>query len=272
MSDINNSKKEFNLTVDSLFKKFYSNPKRLANMLKIVLDMDVSQEEISYDNIEVNNGMDLKTERYDLRVRIISKESYEMELEMQKSKHDGIENRMIVYTAQLLSLTFKEGSEYDIPNVIGLWFVDFNSSKFPQCINVFELYDEKNLNKLSEKYKIIVINLKKKETCDKIHLKEYIDIMENINVSNYIKSKDDLIKEAALEMREFTQEEKDKWEAFKQIDDRIMRNIYIREAKEEGMAEQRHELIKTMSKNGGSIEEISKLTGIPAKVIEELIK
>ncbi len=265
MSGIINSKKEFNLTSDKVFKKYYSDPKRLKTMLKIVLNMDVDTNEIAYSNTEVTNGMDLKTERYDLRIRIISEELYEMELEMQNSNHFGLEERMLAYTSQLLALSIKEKEKYvTTSNVIGLWFINFQSESFPNCVNTFELLDENNLNSLTNKFKIIVINLKKKDNCDKILLKEYIDIMNNINVSSYAESKYSLIKEAATEMKEFTQEEKDAWEAFQQHDDLMLRNAY----KDEG----KQELIRTMSRNGLSLEQISNVTEIDILEVEKIVK
>ncbi len=77
-------------------------------------------------------------------------------------------------------------------------------------------------------------------------------------------------------MREFTQEEKDKWEAFKQIDDRIMKEIYISEAKEEGKAEGIEQgqlkLINSMLENGISLEQISKMTNLSLEELNKLIK
>ena len=108
-------------TNDFIFKTVFRNEEVLSEYLKL-LGIVIKPEEISYENVEVKNGLKVKTVIYDIKIKALD---YHIDIESQRrliSGHDSkgryvdgkthLRRRKIHYLSVLHSNAYKDGDFY----------------------------------------------------------------------------------------------------------------------------------------------------------------
>ena len=207
MKNENLNEPNFNLTNDVLFKDYYSNPDNLSVLLSLILGIKILPNEIIYENNEIISLAKGKKTRFDLRISLVN--NYDIDLEMQNKNEIAFKDRAIYYMSSLIMSNLKSGGDYRTNKYyIGIWLLNTPSQVYKDLkyMKVYTISDENNEELIENKYRIIFIDLKKLEYCDNIEIKEYLSMIKsNDNIKRNLYSNNIFIKEAAVNMNNYTE-------------------------------------------------------------------
>ncbi len=265
---------EFDGTNDIVFKLMFSDKIVVASLLSSLLQIPVEPEEISLKSNEVNLSTENKSTRFDVRCELFSNK-LDIDLEMQKNNPNyDIKRRMIYYLGQLISQNSLKGKDFMENDVCCIFFLNFSLFENNTCVYRFKMVEEES-KEILPGATILIIELPKKEFCDKIEIRQWIDIIEGKTIESTNKgmikgmeklrdiNSDELMKEQLRQQRNRENEDRVNLEATLQIG--LERGI------EEGRKEGKKEIILKLFKKGYSVEEISFMTDLSEKQINELL-
>ena len=270
MKNENLNEPNFNLTNDVLFKDYYSNPDNLSVLLSLILGIKILPNEI----ISLAKG---KKTRFDLRISLVN--NYDIDLEMQNKNEIAFKDRAIYYMSSLIMSNLKSGGDYRTNKYyIGIWLLNTPSQVYKDLkyMKVYTISDENNEELIENKYRIIFIDLKKLEYCDNIEIKEYLSMIKsNDNIKRNLYSNNIFIKEAAVNMNNYTELSKTIDLALEELRQRLDYNTSRNEAKEEGIEEgiqkKQKEVVLNLNKMGMEIELIAKAVNLSADEVKKIL-
>ena len=277
MKNENLNEPNFNLTNDVLFKDYYSNPDNLSVLLSLILGIKILPNEIIYENNEIISLAKGKKTRFDLRISLVN--NYDIDLEMQNKNEIAFKDRAIYYMSSLIMSNLKSGGDYRTNKYyIGIWLLNTPSQVYKDLkyMKVYTISDENNEELIENKYRIIFIDLKKLEYCDNIEIKEYLSMIKsNDNIKRNLYSNNIFIKEAAVNMNNYTELSKTIDLALEELRQRLDYNTSRNEAKEEGIEEgiqkNQKEVALNLYQMGMEIELIAKAVNLSVDEVNKIL-
>ena len=174
---------DFNLSLsnDAVFKHYYSVASNLSVLVSLILGEEVLPEDITYLSNEVIITPKVKKPRFDLRILI--QNELNIDLEMQNNKEKYFKERVVYYFSSMIMNDIQEGESYHSDkNYLGIWLLNSNVSIFDNNSYYEEYVIYGTISKkeiIEDKYKILIIDLKKLNLCDNIVLREYLSMIES---------------------------------------------------------------------------------------------
>ena len=199
---------------------------------------------------------------------------------MQNKNEIAFKDRAIYYMSSLIMSNLKSGGDYRTNKYyIGIWLLNTPSQVYKDLkyMKVYTISDENNEELIENKYRIIFIDLKKLEYCDNIEIKEYLSMIKsNDNIKRNLYSNNIFIKEAAVNMNNYTELSKTIDLALEELRQRLDYNTSRNEAKEEGIEEgiqkNQKEVVLKMYKKGMSKEDIANLLDLDIDIIDKILE
>lgn len=271
----------FNATYDIIFKGVFSRRKPAAAMVSILENKIIHYEDITYLNKEFDNAVELKVSSLDVRFSISDTLDVDMEMQKDKPKYD-MKTRLAYYLAQQVSESIPKGSNYTGKECFCICFLNYTLFEDTKCVHRFMLKDE---DITIEGIKLITIELTKKENCDNIELKRWLDLLTTNELENY-QGGDEAMKEAAEEIERLNKDKAAKERI--RLREKGKRDIladklaYYAEGEQKGIEKGREEgltegqklaqisIAKKLQEKGFSITEIMEMTGITESEINQL--
>lgn len=278
-------KLEYTCMNDYMFKEIFKNQNILCGYLNKYCNLNIKPEDILYGPIEIKDGLRIKGSRFDIRVNtdrlLIDIEAQRREIRGKNSEGKSVSskeyqtNRKIHYASQLYASAYKEGQDYvEGPRVIVLWFLEYEiEGNYIQHTR----YVNKETNEEYKNIEIIEISLKNASLDDRIEL-EPLKVLIADEVSKYLESKDEIVKEVAKMIYKLNDDELAKAEAKLKEDNQRDLNAYIRMHRQEGYDEglekgainKNIENAKRFKELGVDIEIIMNATGLSKEEIDML--
>ena len=174
----------FNLTYDEIFKGSFSTSTTATKLVNVVLNENIDEKEVTITSSELlGESIEVKTSILDVRLKVADK--YDIDLEMQKYKpHNySLIDRLIYYLGKMISLSVEEGEMYPGKTCISIVFTNFPLEGYNKCVNEVTFKDDENQE--VSKHKIILIDLTKKDKCDKVELSKWLRLMTTNNVLSF---------------------------------------------------------------------------------------
>ena len=181
--------------------------------------------------------------------------------------------------SSLIMSNLKSGGDYRTNKYyIGIWLLNTPSQVYKDLkyMKVYTISDENNEELIENKYRIIFIDLKKLEYCDNIEIKEYLSMIKsNDNIKRNLYSNNIFIKEAAVNMNNYTELSKTIDLALEELRQRLDYNTSRNEAKEEGIEEgiqkKQKEVVLNLNKMGMEIELIAKAVNLSVDEVNKIL-
>ena len=269
----------YNLTNDSLFKDYFSEPKNLALFFKIYFNMDVNYENIVYLNNESIGHPKMKKTICDLKFKINGEDTI-FDIEMQNSGNEAIQKRIRAYFTSLSVESIKKGHDYDSNNVFLIWVFNtkhplYVDTRYSVEVRVYSDFDNIFENNIL-KDKIIFLDLNKATYCGNIIVEAYSKMLQSSNnIKEYKNSSYQIIKEAALSMDDYLDRNNTLSMALRELLSELDYNLDMHEAetrgKAEGKTENTRELVIKISKKGKSAEEIADLFDLDINYVQKIL-
>ena len=198
---------------------------------------------------------------------------------MQNKNEIAFKDRAIYYMSSLIMSNLKSGGDYRTNKYyIGIWLLNTPSQVYKDLkyMKVYTISDENNEELIENKYRIIFIDLKKLEYCDNIEIKEYLSMIKsNDNIKRNLYSNNIFIKEAAVNMNNYTELSKTIDLALEELRQRLDYNTSRNEAKEEGIEEgiqkKQKEVVLNLNKMGMEIELIAKAVNLSVDEVKKIL-
>jgi len=287
-------KKKLNLKNDIIFKAFFSrkgNEKFLIDFLNSILKIKITDIQIMEEvNLE---QLSTKEKGGRLDIQAILNDGMIVNIEMQVRDLKNVEQRNDIYEAKTISRHFARGEDYRKANeVVSIYILNYNLFGFDDyildTIKVLNKYREYQVNSISKEYYIQLPKFRKSNPDMNNKLNQWLAIIddEDRGKIEMAKEKNEVIKQAEVEIRYFTESEKaryledmrDLWES-----DRVSELNYekeiaqkegmekgIKEGRKEGRKEEKIEIAKKLLLKKISIEDIEEITGLTEKEIKKL--
>ena len=161
--------------VDIVFKAIFGDPRHahiLIHLLNAILNLRGKRRIISVKHqnpIQDREKEDEKMSIVDVLVRDQSGHSYQIDVQIKK--HQGLNNRMLLYSSRTYSRQLSKGESYvDLKPTVGIWFCGFVLDDDEPCITRYLLKSETTHKVLSDQLQICVVQLPKailEDTLDK---------------------------------------------------------------------------------------------------------
>lgn len=276
-------KKFYLLTDDLMFKmNFEKNLDALVILAKKYIeelkDWDTPDKIIMLPT-ENNNGIEIKSSRYDLKFKALDK-CFDFEMQETNPTYK-LEDRFLKYYADLVVRAYPKGETYKHDLVYNLWFLNFKLYKDDEAIHTFKLKD-KNGNYLKNSGSITIVEIEKFK-----NMNYNKDIWDRLLMVKEVKELDSLkgadeIMDKVIKTCHDINDDAEMWRLLDE--DHARRNIgaekeaIAEKAMAEGMAKGLEEGSKTkaieVAKNAKQmnlkVEDIIKLTGLSKEEIESL--
>lgn len=263
----------FNATYDLVFKEVFSKKNIASNLLSLILDKEIKEKSLVNVQTEITNGIDYKLSNLDIRFQIIEEDTYDIDMEMQRRKPPyEIERRLLYYACKLLMSAIKKGEEYPKKNIVVICIVDYTIYNDNEYKHEYRL--RCNDNEV-EGFEIITIELTKRKKCDKIKLREWMELIKANELEQYIEGEDEVMKEAAEEIKRINEDEVMRATLFAR--EKAEMDYYAglaaseRIGREKGKEEGIQKIIRNMLKNGFTLEQISLATNFDIDEINKLM-
>jgi predicted transposase/invertase (TIGR01784 family) len=280
---------------DYIFKLIFGSQKNsdiLISFLKSVLTIPTDE----YDTITIVDAQ-LKGEKMqdkigvlDIKIHTKSKAVINVEIQILQVPH--MEERVLFYTAKMLTEQISSGDDYDaIKKVISIIILDYNMINNDSYHNTFKLRDNSTGATFTDTLEIHTLELKKiPATIEDSNLIDWLKFIKakSLEEFNILSTKNDDIKKAVVLLKELSQEENARmifdYETKVKRDNRAMVNGALKQGieqgiekgieqgMEKGIEQGKFELIKTMYFNGVDINVIHKSTNIPLTEINRVLQ
>jgi predicted transposase/invertase (TIGR01784 family) len=287
-------KKKLNLKNDIIFKAFFSrkgNEKFLIDFLNSILKIKITDIQIMEEvNLE---QLSTKEKGGRLDIQAILNDGMIVNIEMQMKDQKNMEQRNDIYEAKTISRHFARGEDYRKANeVVSIYILNYNLFGFDDyildTIKVLNKYREYQVNSISKEYYIQLPRFRNANPDMDNKLNQWLALIddEDRGKIEMAKEKNEVIKEAEVEIRYFTESEKaryledmrDLWES-----DRVSELNYekeiaqkegmekgIKEGRKEGRKKEKIETAKKLLAKKMSMEDIEEITGLTKEEIEKL--
>ena len=192
------------LTNSVVFSALFSKPKYTANFLNSTSYFNVEENDLRIEKKEFYENVNCKISNMDVVLRIEkSKELINLEFQNRETKYDMM-GRLMIYLSRLISTNEPKGKGYVLNKSTVLAILNFTYFKDSECIRTFKMSDEYGHS--LEGYTIIVIELTKKDFCNNIYLKKWLDLFLEENLETY-ESEDEFMKEVVEEIKRLNADE-----------------------------------------------------------------
>ena len=135
-------------------------------------------------------------------------------------------------------------------------------------------------NNRIDKYRILIIDLKKLNLCDNIELREYLSMIESkSNITRNLNSSNELIKKEAKKMKDYLESNESFRIALETLKSELDYNSAIKSAKEEGLEqgreqginEKQEEVILNLQQMGLSFDMIAKAVNLSIDEVRKIL-
>lgn len=274
-----------------VFNAFFEEAKFCASFLNSTGLFNIEEDSIIIEKTIIEEGINFKTSNMDVKIKIDDYMYINMEMQNQNPKYDMM-SRLNFYLGRTISRSQPKGKGYK--NSYSIVIAIFNFTMFKgdnEYIREFLLRD-KNGNEI-EYTKIIVVELTKKQYCDKKELREWLELFNEKNL-NYLKEASGIMNDAAKKIVELNSDDEimlilDAYERYNRdraaeleaaIEEGLEkgRTVGMAEGRAQGIAQgiaqgetkATLEVAKNMKSYGMSIEVIIEITKLDRKIVEEL--
>ena len=208
--------KKLNLKNDIIFKAFFSrkgNEKFLIDFLNSILKIEITSIQI----MEEVNLEQLRTKEKGgrLDIQAILNDGMIVNIEMQMEDKKNMEQRNDVYEAKTISRHFGRGEDYKKANeVIAIYILNYNLFGFDDyildTIKVLNKYREYQVNCISKEYYIQLPRFRNANSDMNNKLDQWLAFIddEDRGKIEMAKEKNEVIKQAEVEIKYFTESEK----------------------------------------------------------------
>ena len=279
---------DFNLTNDAVFKHYFSVASNLSVLLSLILDEEIHPEDITYLPNEVIITPKIKKPRFDLKILI--QNELNIDLEMQNTKENYFIERAFHYLASMVMRNNKEGNDYNcLDSFLCIWLMNTKQPVFDNnsYCEIYSMSSEITNNRI-DKYRILIIDLKKLNLCDNIELREYLSMIESkSNITRNLNSSNELIKKEAKKMKDYLESNESFRIALETLKSELDYNSAIKSAKEEGLeqgleqgieqglergiTQKQEEVIFKLYQKGKSVEEIADLLDLSIDEVRKIL-
>ena len=268
---------DFNLTNDAVFKHYFSVASNLSVLLSLILDEEIHPEDITYLPNEVIITPKIKKPRFDLKILI--QNELNIDLEMQNTKENYFIERAFHYLASMVMRNNKEGNDYNcLDSFLCIWLMNTKQPVFDNnsYCEIYSMSSEITNNRI-DKYRILIIDLKKLNLCDNIELREYLSMIESkSNITRNLNSSNELIKKEAKKMKDYLESNESFRIALETLKSELDYNSAIKSAKEEGLeqgiTQKQEEVILKLFQKGKSFEEIADLLDLSIDEVKNILE
>ena len=281
----------YNLTNDIMFKRFYYNPKCLADFLNLInkyyilFDSHIDEGDIEYLNdTELDN--EAKGIERDIKFRISKNNTfYNFEMQRNKTVYD-IGERMAYYHSTMAAKSFDKGEQYGMVRNISIWIFDYddlNITNGKTWYDVYQLQGEKTKKVIGKKcITILAFFLKHLDEASIIEVEDYFRLY-NVDSNECKKLETSIAKEGYEMLKKLNEDDKIKFlaDSIRDRDLSISSDLYfskqegIELGKEQGIElgkqEKTIQIVKALYQNGCSLDLISKSTGLSVEEIKNII-
>ena len=286
-------------TNDKVFKEIFTRNKScMADFLKCILDIpDEEFEDLEFLDTHTRKGSPLDGE-YILDIKVKTK-SHVIDVEMQVKRSPIMEQRIIVYLANMVKDQSCEGFKYkDIKKSVSIIIAaEHNLTNDNRYFHKYNMRDEKDNSKFTDLLEIDLLELKKLPRADdgtnlwdwlrfiKTNNEEEMEMLahENPEIEKAYDalqdlSNDEAIRHEAQQREMYLQNEmainEERYEqGMKEGKEQGMKEGKeqgIKEGKEQGMKEGKIEIAKNLLSIHLPLEQISNATGLPIDEIKKL--
>lgn len=288
-------KKKLNLKNDIIFKAFFSrkgNEKYLIDFLNSILKIEITKIEIREEvNLEQLSTRE-KGGRLDIQATL--NDGMIVNVEMQVDDNRNIEQRNDIYEAKTVSRHFPRGGEYqEAKEIVAIYILNYNLFGFDEYIldtvKVLNNHRDYQVNSIMKEYYIQLPKFRESNPDMNNKLNQWLAVIDDTDRGKIemAKAKNDIIKEAEVEIKYFTASEeaqyladmRDLWES--DVNSRLY------DAKEEGLKMGIEERLRTAEEKSGEkknkikiakklleknyeIEEIIELTELTEEEIQNI--
>ncbi|MGN1327857.1 MAG: Rpn family recombination-promoting nuclease/putative transposase [Clostridia bacterium] len=256
------------------------------------------------DKIVINNDKDLFRETPENKLGILDLQldinnNEKVDVEIQLINNDNLQDRLLYYFSRLYASQINIGEDYKTSKkIILVAILDYKfdvTKEIKEFETIWQLCESQNPEKiLTDKIEIHIIELEKvRNTYEqnkenkKAQWMLFLDDPNSKEVQEIMKENED-VKEAVVEVHKMTEDEKVKRLAeLRQkaimdekayyrtgvrvgLEDGLERGL--KQGKEQGIQQRNQEIARKLLKRNMAIEEISEITGIAVKEIEEISK
>ena len=276
------------LTNDYVFKRIFSKDEcnsELKDLLEGILETKIQKVEVKNPELP-KNILGEKLARLDIKAKI--NDEITLDIEMQTRDEYNLGNRSLVYLSKLISPQLMPGDEYKyLKKTIAIWILNFNFFKTNTYHNIAHMrfdkikkeeyvdmgYKEEN-GLVTENAEIHFIELPKfieKKPSIKRKLDQWLWLLtgkeEKIKMAEKVNEE---VKKAKKELEVMSMNPKEREEYEERELARWSYYSEMEAAKRVGKSEFKKEIAKKMLNMGFKIEEISKITELPAEEIKKL--
>ena len=290
---------KYNPTNDYIFKRLFGHPGNediTLNLINSILDNKIYSLSLDNNTFLEKDVIGDKVGILDIRATLNNK--FPCDIEMQVTRADNIEERILFYWSKLYASSISSGDAYSqLPKTIVILIADFEIDK----LNSLPLFHTKWQIReaefpkfvLTERLELHIIEIPKLERLMKENvailnkdLVSWIKFIKNPKLLEVSDMENKEIKKANEELDKILSDEKERYLAdlrFKYLSDRAtMIETGIREGREQGLKEGKKEgkkegaklktieIEKKMLKDKKDLDEIMKYTGLTADEIKKL--
>lgn len=280
-----------------VFNAIFNQPVFAADFLNATEMFNVKEENIIVESTKFPEGVNMKTADLDVVLQIIDQKTEYVNLEMQNRKPTyDMMGRLVYYLGKIICKSEPRKTGYRINRSTVLAIFNFTLFEDNQYIRTFKLKDDGN-NMISN-VSINVIELTKIQFCNKIQLKNWLDIFNETNLEVVNEGESEVMKKVKEEIRKLNdspvfQIQLDLYEAHEEerefelneakrmaIEEGMAQGIAqgmaqgMAQGVEKGMAEgaqkEKLEIAKKMKESKIDIEMIEKITDLDKETIKNL--
>lgn len=274
---------KIDIVFHSLFRKHKE--ELTSNFVSSLLQQKVKIINMDKDRNLIKKYPEEKLGILDLRTEL--EDGVICNIEIQLANEGNIVERILYYWSRAFNEQLKEAHNYqELNKTIVILIADFELKEMRKIEELGSrwliMLDGEEKRILTEKLEIRIIEipkakriLKKEEDNEIAQWMMFLDNPNSMEVSKIMRENEE-IKEAVDELEEISQDEELRRIAFLKEkykhDEAQAKYFYKKTGLEEGIKEGKKEMIITMLKNNISKEQISSMTGISMKEIEELLQ
>ena len=173
----------------------------------------------------------------------------------------------------------KEGNDYNcLDSFLCIWLMNTKQPVFDNnsYCEIYSMSSEITNNRI-DKYRILIIDLKKLNLCDNIVLREYLSMIESKeNIQKNLDSSNDLIKKEAIKMDDYLRSKEAFTIALNTLKSELDYTTAIKSAKEEGLeqgiTQKQEEVIFNLYQMELSFDMIAKAVNLSIDEVKKIIE
>lgn len=268
-------------TNDYVFRRIFGYPgneKITEDMISEIIGEKLEIESLDCEKILPEN---LKSDKIGiLDVRAKEKNNSQVNIEMQVVEKYNIVDRIMFYWSKLFISSLKSGENYsELKRTIVILIANFEIEKLKEIerfITKWKIREEKNQNIiLTEKLEIYIIELPKiKMTIKEKYREKLLSWMKFIQNPESLEEKEmnkyEKIQEAGKILDYINEDEHEKWLAEQRMIYKMDQNAVEEFGYHKGKKDEKIRIAKNLLKKNMNLKEISEITGLSQKEIEEI--